>query len=58
MEIEKKSNKGGARPGAGRPKGSIKTTPKKEHECNFHVRCSFKQRELLKAYWQTIKGIE
>ncbi|MBR5202369.1 MAG: hypothetical protein IKW45_03805 [Clostridia bacterium] len=62
METEKKSNHGGKRPGAGRPKGSKQTTPakpKKEYVCSFHVRCtSQKQYELLKSYWQTIKNIE
>lgn len=54
MEQEKK--RGGARPGSGRPKGAKQKAPTIEHECNFHVRCSFAQREKLKAYWQTIKN--
>ena len=49
------TNWGGKRQGAGRKKGSLQKAPKIEYECNFHVRCSKKQRELLKAYWQTIK---
>ena len=56
---EKKSTHGGKREGAGRPKGAVQKAPKKpkiEHETNFHVRCSFAQREKLKAYWQTIKN--
>ena len=52
---EKKSTKGGKREGAGRPKGALQKTPKVEHECNFHVRCSYAQRDKLKAYWKTIK---
>lgn len=42
--------------GGGRPKGSSQKTPKVNAECNFHVRCSFAQREKLKAFWQTIKN--
>lgn len=59
MEQEKKSTRGGKREGAGRPKGAKQKAPSKpkiEYECNFHVRCSFAQREKLKAYWQTIKN--
>ena len=52
---EKKSTKGGKRPGAGRPKGALQTTPKINPETNFHVRCSYAQRDKLKAYWKTIK---
>ena len=52
---EKKSTRGGKREGAGRPKGALQKTPKVEHECNFHVRCSYAQRDKLKAYWKTIK---
>lgn len=58
MEQEKKPTRGGKREGAGRPKGAKQKTPSKktEYECNFHVRCSFAQREKLKAFWQTIKN--
>lgn len=50
--------RGGKREGAGRPKGAEQKAPKKEYVCNFHVRCtSFKQKELLEAYWQTIKNL-
>ena len=50
-----KSNRGGKREGSGRPKGAKQKAPTIEYECNFHVRCSYAQREKLKAYWQTIK---
>lgn len=56
MEQEK-SNRGGKREGAGRPKGAKQKEPTIKHETNFHVRCSFEQRELLKAYWKTIKNL-
>ena len=49
------NNWGGKRKGAGRPQGALQKAPKVNYECNFMVRCSFKQRELLKAYWKTIK---
>lgn len=58
MEQEKKSTKGGKRPGAGRPKGAVQKAPKKEYETTFQVKCSFAQREKLKAFWQTIKSEE
>ena len=58
MEQEKKSSRGGKRDGAGRPKGALQKAPKVNPETNFHVRCSYKQHELLKAYWQTIKHLE
>lgn len=51
------SSWGGKRTGAGRKKGSLQKAPKVNPECNFHVRCSFEQRELLKAYWKTIKNM-
>lgn len=57
MEQEKKTNKGGKRPGAGRPKGSIQKTPKKEYFKIFSTRCTTEdQYEKLKAFWQTIKN--
>lgn len=59
MEQEKKSNYGGKREGAGRPKGAKQKTPLKSetaYECVYSVRCSFAQREKLKAFWQTIKN--
>ena len=52
---EKKSTRGGKREGAGRPKGAKQTTPTVNAETNFHVRCSYAQRDKLKAYWKTIK---
>ena len=59
MEQEKKSNKGGKREGAGRPKGAVQKSPKKpqkEYVRTFSVRCTtYEQYEKLKAYWQTIK---
>ena len=62
MEKEIKSTRGGKREGAGRPKGAVQKSPKKpkkEYVCNFNARCtSYKQYELLKAYWQTIKHLE
>lgn len=57
MEQEKKSNYGGKREGAGRPKGSAQKTPKKEYVRVFSTRCTSEaQYEKLKAYWQTIKN--
>ena len=60
-ENSKGSGRGGARPGAGRPKGAKQKTPKKppkEYVCTFHVRCtSFAQRQKLKEYWQIIKNL-
>lgn len=57
---QKKSTHGGKREGAGRPKGAKQKTPykRKEYECNFHVRCSFAQREKLKEFWRIIKDVE
>lgn len=55
---QQKTTRGGKREGAGRPKGALQKAPKIKHETNFHVRCSLKQRELLKAYWQTIKNMD
>ncbi len=55
MDREKKLTRGGKREGAGRPKGAVQKAPKKEYETTFQVRCSFKQADKLKAYWQTIK---
>lgn len=56
MEQERQtSGRGGKREGAGRPKGAIQKTPKKEYETTFQVRCSYKQADKLKTYWQTIK---
>ena len=55
MEQQKPTH-GGKREGAGRPKGALQKNPKISHETNFHVRCSYAQREKLKAYWQTIKN--
>lgn len=57
MEEEKNTNWGGKRPGAGRPKGATQKAPKVKPETNFHVRCSFEQRELLKSFWKTIKNL-
>ena len=58
---ETKSNRGGKREGAGRPKGATQKAPKKprkEYVCTFYARCtSFKQKELLEAYWTTIKNL-
>ena len=55
------SNRGGARPGAGRPKGAKQKAPKKpkkEYVCSFNVRCtSQEQYDKLKAYWQIIKNL-
>lgn len=48
------TGRGGWR-GGGRPKGATQKKPKVNPETNFHVRCSYAQREKLKAYWQTIK---
>lgn len=60
MEQEKKSTKGGKRPGAGRPKGAIQKAPKKpkkEYVKSFNARCTSEaQYEKLKAFWQTIKN--
>ena len=59
MEQEKKPIKGGKRPGAGRPKGAVQKTPKKEYLGVFSVRyTSESQFEKLKAYWETIKNEE
>lgn len=55
MNEENLTNWGGKREGAGRKKGSLQKAPKVNPETAFHVRCSLKQRELLKAYWKTIK---
>lgn len=54
---QQKSNWGGKREGAGRPKGAKQKAPKVNPETNFHVRCSFAQREKLKAYWKIIKDM-
>ena len=57
MQQEKKSNYGGKRAGAGRPKGAAQKTPKKEYLGVFSVRyTSEAQHEKLKAFWQTIKN--
>lgn len=52
---QQKSNHGGKRPGAGRPKGALQKAPKIKHETSFYVACSHEQRAKLKAYWQTIR---
>lgn len=51
-KLRNNPNCGGKRPGAGRKKVTI---PKPNIETNFHVQCSYAQREKLNAYWQTIK---
>ena len=52
---QQKSNHGGKRPGAGRPKGALQKAPKIKHETSFYVACSHEQKAKLKAYWQTIR---
>ena len=52
---QQKTTRGGKRAGAGRPKGATQKAPKKEYETTFQVRCSYKQADRLKTYWQTIK---
>lgn len=56
--MEQKSNKGGKREGAGRPKGSVQKTPKKEYVCTFYARCtSFEQKQKLEEYWKILKNL-
>lgn len=54
MKKETLSGKGGAMPGAGRPKGAKSTTPKTERTEVFYKRCTAEQKKLLEKYWAEI----